>query len=102
MTFDVINDTPAGQPGSGAFGFMIIGTYDRGGSTSLQDWLKTNLPADSGALKPITWANSAQAGTDSNGHRFALTPHHVVEVDVRGDAIAADMWQRLDSWKFTS
>jgi hypothetical protein len=100
VTFDVVNDVPRGTPGSGDFGFMIIGTYDRAGAATLKDWVTSNAPS-AGPLTTITWANAAEAGQAADGRRYALTAAHVVELDVRGEPIAAEMSKRLDTWKFS-
>lgn len=98
-TFDIVNDVPTGQPGSGDFGFLIVGTYEIGTATDLAGWVTANIGADE-TLTPIEWGDAKSAGIDGQGRRFALTPTHVVEMDVRGDAIAADMGKRLSTWKF--
>lgn len=98
-TFDIVNDLPSGQAGSGDFGFLIVGTYEIGSTPGLQDWVTANIGADE-QLTTITWGNAKTAAQDAEGRRFALTSHHVVEMDVRGDAIAAEMVKRLNTWKF--
>jgi len=98
-TFDIVNDLPAGQPGSGDFGFLIVGTYEIGTAADLTSWTAANIGPGL-QLTPITWGNAKEAVIDGQGRRFALTASHVVEMDVRGDAIAAEMAKRLDSWKF--
>lgn len=98
-TFDIVNDVPAGQAGSGDFGFVIVGTYELGGATDLASWMNAN---EGGAtLTPISWGNAKAAGIDPQGRRFALTAHHVVELDARGPAIGQSMADRLSSWNFT-
>jgi len=99
VTFDIVNDLPSGQAGSGDFGFLIVGTYEIGSTPGLQDWVTANIGADE-QLTTITWGNAKTAAQDAEGRRFALTSHHVVEMDVRGDAIAAEMVKRLNTWKF--
>jgi len=98
-TFDIVNNVPSGQPGSGDFGFLIVGTYQIGSAKTLSDWVTANLGPGQ-TLTPITWGNAKEAALDSQGRRFALTSSHVVEMDVRGDAIAAEMAKRLATWKF--
>ena len=98
-TFDVVNDLPTGQPGSGDFGFIIVGSYGIDGATSLGDWATAHLGADE-KLTPITWANAKAAAQDGAGRRFALTATRVVELDVRGDPIVQAMVSRLASWRF--
>lgn len=97
-TFDITNASPPGSPGSGDFGFMIISTDQIGGASDLRSWVATNVGP--GTLTTITWGNSREAVIDSAGRRFALTAHHVVEMDVRGEAISAEMAKRLVTWKF--
>lgn len=98
-TFDIVNDLPAGQAGSGDFGFVIVGTYELGGASDLASWMKAN---EGGAeLTPIRWGNAKDAGVDGQGRRFALTAHHVVELDARGSAIGQSMADRLSTWNFT-
>jgi hypothetical protein len=98
-TFDIVNDVPSGQAGSGDFGFLIVGTYQIGGAADLKAWVSTNIGAGE-QLTPISWGNARDAEQDARGRRFALTDSHVVEMDVRGDAISAEMGKRLASWKF--
>ena len=99
-TFDIVNDVPTGQPGSGDFGFLIVGTYEIGSATDLAGWVTDNIGPDE-TLSPIAWGDSRSAGIDGQGRRFAMTATHVVEMDVRGDAIAAEMAKRLSTWKFS-
>jgi hypothetical protein len=98
-TFDIVNDLPSGQPGSGDFGFLIVGTYEIGTTADLASWVAANIgPAEQ--LTTITGGNAKEAAVDGQGRRYALTQSHVVEMDVRGDAIAAEMGKRLSTWKF--
>ena len=98
-TFDIVNDLPAGQVGSGDFGFLIVGTYQLGATQTLAAWVTANVGGDE-KLSSINWGNAGEAAQDEKGRRFALTGTHVVEMDVRGDAIAAEMGKRLATWKF--
>jgi hypothetical protein len=98
-TFDIVNDVPPGQPGSGDFGFLIVGTYQIGSATDLESWVAANIGPGQ-TLTSITWGNSRSAAIDGEGRRYALTATHVVEMDVRGEAISAEMGKRLDTWKF--
>ena len=98
-TLDIVNDLPRGYTVSGDFGFLIVGTYQIGSSTTLSEWIITNIAADE-QLSTISWGNSKDAQMDAQGRRFALTKTHVVEMDVRGDVISAEMVKRLASWKF--
>ncbi len=97
-TFDITDASPQGTPGSGDFGFLIISTDQLAGAADLKTWVATYIGPVT--LTSITWGNSKEAAIDSNGHRFALTSHHVVEMDVRGDAISAEMAKRLVTWNF--
>ena len=51
-------------------------------------------------LTVISWGNAKDAQQDGQGRRFALTATHVVEMDVRGNSISAEMGKRLATWKF--
>ena len=97
-TFDITDASPRGSPGSGDFGFLIISTDQIAGAPDLKTWVATNIGAVT--LTPISWGNAREAAVDTAGRRFALTAHHVVEMDVRGDAISAEMAKRLVTWKF--
>ena len=98
-TFDIVNDLPSGQKGSGDFGFLIVGTYQIGASSDLPAWITSNIGADE-QLSAISWGNARDAQEDTQGRRFAMTATHVVEMDVRGTGIAAEMGTRLATWKF--
>ncbi len=103
-TFDIVNATGAPGPTDGLFGFMIIGTYEKGDSADLEAWAKANL-GDSLDLSPITWGNAKAAYAVGLTHqRIALTAHHVVVMDVRegqGNLALDDaMAQRLATWRF--
>ena len=98
-TFDIVNDLPRGQVGSGDFGFLIVGTYQIGTATDLGAWITANIGADE-QLTVISWGNAKDAQQDGQGRRFALTATHIVEMDVRGNSISAEMGKRLATWKF--
>jgi hypothetical protein len=98
-TFDIVNDIPQGQPGSGDFGFLIVGTYQVGTASDLPAWVTANIGGDE-QLTSIGWGNAKDAQQDTQGRRFALTGSHVIEMDVRGTAISAEMGKRLATWKF--
>jgi hypothetical protein len=98
-TFDIVNDLPSGEAGSGDFGFLIVGTYQIGTATDLPSWITANI-APGEQLSSISWGNAKDAEQDAQGRRFALTASHVVEMDVRGSAIADEMGKRLATWKF--
>ena len=105
LTFDITDD-PCGRPGcapnEGVFGYMIISTYERGSANSLADWEQANMSAPIPATEPIFWANAVEAMRLADGRRLALTPHHVVILDLHPGTLdlEAAMAQRLDTWKF--
>ena len=135
LTFDVTDipcaSPPAGStqsvrpicsPGAGLFAFMIISTYERGDSPNLANWLQSNLtpvqPSPSSTpsptpqpsptpitLQPIRWGNATEAAVMPDGRRIALTPHHVVILDMHSGQghldLEASMSTRLGTWKFT-
>ena len=111
----VIPSAPAGQtpnpicsPGAGLFGLMVVYTYERDSSTSLADWIAGNLrTATSARVSPgevITWGNAKEAQRLADGRRIALTPTHVVVLELRSGAgnldLEAAMAPRLGTWKF--
>jgi hypothetical protein len=114
-------------PDVGRFAFMIISTYERGDSTSLASWIQANLnpqptptaspsasvsttpspspsPSPPAILLPIQWGNATEAATMADGKRIALTPHHVVILELRSGLDLLDletpMSARLGTWKF--
>jgi hypothetical protein len=114
-------------PDVGAFAFMIISTYERGDSPSLASWVQTNLnpqptpsaspsssasatpppspsPSPLATLQPIQWGNATEAAVMADGKRIALTPHHVVILELRSGLDLLDletpMSARLGTWKF--
>ena len=94
---------PVCSPGTGSFGLVVVSTYDSGGATDLASWMQANLkPAPVG--QAIQWGNATQANQLSDGRRIALTPHHVVILDLRatkdGLDLEAQLSMRLSSWKF--
>ena len=114
LTFD-ITDVPcspapsgSGQPScstdAGLFAFMIISTYERGSASNLADWELANL-GPGAATQPISWGNAVEAGRLADGRRIALTPHHVVILDLRSGQghldLETQMSARLDTWKFS-
>jgi hypothetical protein len=117
LTFD-ITDVPCASPtpvagqasprpicsaGAGLFAFMIISTYEKGNATGLADWVASNLPSKL-TLVPIQWGDAVEAGRLSDGRRIALTPHHVVILDLRAGFgnldLEAQMSARLNTWQF--
>ncbi len=92
---------PTASPCSGQFAFMIISTYERGTSTDLVSWMAANqLPAS--VLEPIAWGNALQAARLPDGRRIALTPNHVVILDLHTGLLDLEspMSARLDTWIF--
>jgi hypothetical protein len=114
-------------PDVGSFAFLIISTYERGDSTSLASWVQTNLnaqptpsasasptasptsqpsmsPTPPTILQPIQWGNATEAAVMADGKRIALTPHHVVILELRSGLDLLDletpMSARLSTWKF--
>ena len=93
-------DCPAAE--NGLFAFMIISTYERGGATNLSTWFSANLnsavPGDS-----ISWGNAVEAAMLGDGRRAALTPHHVVIMDLHSGLLdlEGEMSSRLNTWKFS-
>jgi hypothetical protein len=114
LTFNI---TDVGTESSGLFAFMIISTFDRGGSSSLAAWQKANLPSAPEG-QTISWGNATEAVKLSDGRRIALTPSHVVIMDLHSGQLTgctsslgtptpchldleAQMSIRLNTWKFT-
>ncbi len=94
---------PSCSPNAGLFAFMIVSTFDRGSSSNLASWVQANLkPLPT--LQPIDWGNAGEAAILSDGRRIALTPSHVVILDLRGGQGNLDlegaMSSRLHTWKF--
>ncbi|MGH7761518.1 MAG: hypothetical protein ACREOY_08895 [Candidatus Dormibacteraceae bacterium] len=81
---------------------MIISTYERGSSADLGGWVSVNLKAPS-SLEPINWGNAVEAARLPDGRRIALTPHHVVIMELHSGLLDLEnaMAARLDSWSFT-
>ncbi|TMC86480.1 MAG: hypothetical protein E6J06_00695 [Chloroflexi bacterium] len=111
LTFDITDATcaspaagvaPQCSPDAGLFGFMIISTYERGSSADLTSWLDTNLTHPP-ANDPISWGNSLQAVRLADGRRVALTPHHVVILELHPSPLDLEtqMSSRLATWKFS-
>jgi hypothetical protein len=114
LTFDITNipcasavpsgTAPVCSPDAGLFAFMIVSTFDRGDSTSLSAWEHANLKPmlDSQAIQ---WGNSVEAVKLADGRRIALTPHHVVILDLHSGQghldLETEMAARLSSWKFS-
>jgi hypothetical protein len=81
---------------------MIISTYERGDSTSLAAWIQANMTHPS-TSQSIAWGNSVEAVQLADGRRIALTPHHVVIMDLHSGLLnlESEMSSRLNTWKFT-
>jgi hypothetical protein len=94
---------PICSPGAGLFGFMIISTYERGAAPDLVTWMQTNL-GQVVDRQAIVWGNAAEADRLSDGRRIALTPNHVVIMELRSGLdqlnLESEMSSRLDTWKF--
>ena len=94
---------PICSTGAGLFAFMIISTYERGGALDLVTWMQTNL-GKVPDRQAIVWGNAAEADRLSDGRRIALTPNHVVIMELRSGLnqldLEAGMKARLDTWKF--
>lgn len=103
-TFDIVDVPPSPNPDQGKFGFLIIGTYVRGGSPDLASWVAKNV-GDGITLEPIKWGNAKEAAIVSGSHRrYALTANHVVLLDPRGADgnldLDGQLSSRLGSWNF--
>jgi hypothetical protein len=81
---------------------MIISTYERGSSPSLAAWEQANLPGPP-VGESISWGNAVEAVKLSDGRRIALTPHHVVLLELHSGLLDLEsaMAPRLETWKFT-
>ncbi|HEY3195783.1 MAG TPA: hypothetical protein VGK42_11170 [Candidatus Dormibacteraeota bacterium] len=95
---------PSCSPGAGLFAFMIISTYERGDVRTLAAWVEAYMkPAPE--LLPIFWGNAVEAYRLPDGRRIALTPNHVVILDLHSGQgnldLEAQMSARLNTWKFT-
>jgi hypothetical protein len=84
---------------------MIISTYERGSSTSLAGWQQTNLASPLPAGETIAWGNALEATKLPDGRRMALTPHHVVILELHSGQghldLESQMSARLNTWKFS-
>ena len=114
LTFNI---TDVGAENSGLFAYMIISTFERGGFSSLAAWERANMP-NGPEGQAISWGNAAEALKLSDGRRIALTPNHVVIMDLHSGQLTgctssqgtptpchldleAQMSVRLTTWKFT-
>ena len=104
---------PSCLPGAGLFGFMIVSTYQRGDSTSIVSWVQANGKnvsiSQTVVMSAISWGDSSEAYKMDDGRRIALTPHHVVILDLHSNVSSGAghldleglMSTRLYTWKFT-
>jgi hypothetical protein len=110
LAFDITNvpctTPPTGQPvcssDAGLFAVMIISTYERDSSADLANWVDLNLkPAPE--RQTISWGNAVEAVKLTDGRRVALTPHHVVIMDLHSGPLnlEKEMSSRLGTWKFS-
>jgi len=94
---------PECSPSRGLFGFMIISTYERLDAKDLVTWMQTTLTSVPGR-QAILWGNAVEADQLSDGRRIALTPEHVVILELRSGQGQLDletaMSSRLNTWKF--
>jgi hypothetical protein len=100
---------------------MIVSTFDRGGVQNLAAWQRSNPRFASAArlasvAETIKWGNAVEAAKLPDGRRIALTPLHVVILELRSGSgngcvtpqgspcyldLEASMSPRLSTWKFT-
>ena len=92
----------AASPCPGDFAFMILSTYERGSSADLASWVGANFKPGTN-LERISWGNSVEASRLPDGRRIALTPHHVVIMDLHSGLLdlESEMSTRLGTWKFS-
>ena len=81
---------------------MIVSTYERGSAADLTSWMDSNLPHPP-ASDRISWGNSVEAVKLADGRRIALTPHHVVILELHPSPLdlESEMSSRLGTWKFS-
>ena len=88
----------------GFFGFMIVGSYQRGSAATLKEWLAANEPDDAD-VEPIAWGNAREA-VQVRGQlkRYALTDRRVYALTEREGAgnldVEGAMQPRLTTWNF--
>ena len=112
LTFDITDfacsspapggGAPQCSPEAGLFAFMVVSTYERSSAPDLATWIQTNL-TNAPASEPIAWGNAVEAVKLADGRRVALTPHHVVIMDLRPGPLdlEGEMSSRLNTWKFS-
>jgi hypothetical protein len=105
---------------AGLFAFMIVYTFDRGGASSLTAWSADRRMASAARVstlgETIKWGNAVEAAKLPDGRRIALTPLHVVILELRSGSgngcltpkgtpcyldLEAPMSSRLSTWAFT-
>jgi hypothetical protein len=96
---------------------MVVSTYERGGLSSLTAWQGRFLPS-AAVSENISWGNAVEAAKLVDGRRIALTPRHVVVLELRQGQgtkclngqgqptpcyldLDTPMGMRLKTWKFT-
>ena len=83
---------------------MVISTYDRAGAPDLMSWIQANLKPTPALGRPIQWGDATEALLLPDGRRVALTPHHVVVMELRFNKDGLDlesmMSTRQSTWKF--
>jgi hypothetical protein len=128
ITFDITDvpcttaSTAPGQPSArpvcssdaGLFAFMIVYTFDRGGAPTIAAWQRAN-PKYASDVDSIKWGNAVEAAKLADGRRIALTPLHVVILELRSGSgngcttpqgspcyldLETPMSNRLGTWKF--
>lgn len=106
---DTVYDITDFAPGAnnGLFGVMIISTDDRGSAADLKDWISQNIGGGL-QLQTVQWGNAVEAYQEVGGQHprwFALTPHHVVILELHSGVgnldLSAAMAPRLGTWRFT-
>ena len=102
-TYDITDTSPGDS--NGLFGYMIISADTRGPATSVAQWATANVDP-SVRMTPLQWGNAMDAGREVGTSRYyALTPHHVVVMELRSGAGNLDLQsaleKRLSLWRFT-
>jgi hypothetical protein len=99
LTFDITDR-------SGLFAFMIVSTFNRDGAPDLASWEQQNLKPVPAGAETISWGNATEAAKLADGRRIALTPTHVVILELHSGHDLLDletqMSTRLNTWKFTA
>lgn len=103
-TLDVVVVAPTPGPDQGEFGFVIVGSYETGGLTSLDAWVAKYVGPGL-TLDKISWGNATSAAQiDGQLVRVAMTADRVYLLDIHQGAgnLAVDdaMKARLGAWRF--